>query len=186
MISDTELRYVAVLVSSLPEIEIEVTGGDGRARLVRADTAPDALDAEEFRDAVERALAARDRGIVADVLEFDRGGPARIAVRPRGALVPVDGGRRWRRSCACGITDYIITPLDAGDALILAEAALRGTLDDPSGQLWVQRDPGLAMTLLAVEWPSDLRDTQAALLEQSLRDLSVMCRVQSGIADVHG
>lgn len=175
----SRLRQAAAAVAHVSGARAKITAEDGSRTLVSHHDRDD-VAAERFRSVVVSAWCT---GTITPVVELLGGVvPVTLTIGGDDRVVPLERGRRWRHACAFETVDYLITELEFPDAVAIADTVLAPSIRTPARSVLARRDPGLAVTVLACSWPTDLPDDDAAALEEGLRDLAMMCRIRQDLA----
>lgn len=176
------VRLVAGALCHVSGAEAFAEGSGGWSRRIAADAKPPDVTAGDLRLSVIEALHQRSLNPVRTLL--DPPSPD-LDVRLRAGdddLLALDRGARWRRTCTCGTTDYLLTELDEQRALRVSRTALELTPGDPVHRLWFRPDEELGLVVVAVEWPP-LAGRDELVFDQALRDLVVMSKISASLRD---
>lgn len=178
----SRLRFVAGALCHVPGAEAFAEGPAGWRRRIAADAAPPEVSAADLRLSVVEALHQGALDPVRTLL--DPPSPD-VDVRLREGtddLLALDRGVRWRRTCTCGTTDYLLTELDERRAMRVSRTALELTPGDPVHRLWFRPDDELGLVVVAVEWPP-LAGRDELVFDQALRDLVVMSKISASLIE---
>lgn len=178
----TRLRLVAGALSHVPGSEAVAEAPGGWCRRVAAGARPPDVTAGDLRLSVVEAVHRSSLDPVRTLLDPPS---SDVDVRLHEGtedLVALDRGVRWRRTCTCGTTDYLLTQLDERRAIRVSRTALELAPGDPAERLWFRSDEELGLVVVAVEWPP-LAGRDELAFDQALRDLVVMSRISASLRD---
>lgn len=178
----SRVRFLAGALFHVPDVEAFAEAPGGWHRRIAVDATPPDVTAADLRLSVVEALHQRSLEPVRTLL--DPPSPD-VDVRLRAGtddLLALDRGVRWRRTCTCGTTDYLLTELDGQQAMRVSRTALELSPGDPVDRLWFRPDEELGIVVVAVEWPA-LTGGDQLVFGQALRDLVVMAKISARLRD---
>lgn len=185
-LSATLWRRIAAALCHVPGVEADITLETGDTSRVAANVGGDGPSIDEVRAVVVEALGESPAALLPVHFPTPGGEPAsvdHVVLRGR-ATQAIERGTRWRHSCSCRVTDYVLTELGIEDSLSLGNSVLGDVVASPLRYLWARRDRGLEVTVLAFDWPPDLSEAEEVSVDQALRDLSVMCRIRASVDEL--